>query len=54
MMLEFMLIGGQNLGACIVETTSMLREYGLCINERSSGNAHVTHHHALVVFPPHR
>jgi hypothetical protein len=26
----------------------------LRINERSSGNAHVTYHHALVVFPPHR
>jgi hypothetical protein len=44
---EFMLIGGQNLGACIVETASMLREYGygLCMIERNSGNAHDTHRH---------
>jgi hypothetical protein len=54
MMSEFMLIGGQNLGACSRDT-SMSREYeyGLCIDE-SSRDAHDTHRHALIVFPPHR
>jgi hypothetical protein len=44
---------GRTLGL-VAETVAMLREYGLCIHERSSGNAHDTHRHALVDFPPHR